>query len=293
MRKRARELVQQAIKDAGQAVEGQGLNDAKSRYTPQYLFGRLSGKAIRRLVQLDDPLSKDVNHPKGQKRAIYRIWPDFRVNGLINRSVSTVKADAARASFGSLGEGIVWAVMDSGIDRTHPHFKKHSNLANEPPLEHRDFTVLENESERPCEDRFGHGTHVTGIIAGEMTASKRRPIRSVVRYRDENGKITYRREEWQAGSLSGMAPKCKLLSLKVLNDDGDGEASNLIAAIGYIQEVNGNGTRIRIHGVNMSVGYPFIPEWFACGQSPLCVEVDRLVRSGVVVVVAAGNHGYG
>jgi subtilisin family serine protease len=32
---------------------------------------------------------------------------------------------------------------------------------------------------------------------------------------------------------------------------------------------------------------------FACGQSPLCVEVDRLVKSGVVVVTAAGNTGYG
>ena len=50
---------------------------------------------------------------------------------------------------------------------------------------------------------------------------------------------------------------------------------------------------MRIHGVNLSVGYDFDPKWFACGQSPLCVEVDRLVRSGVVVVVAAGNTGYG
>jgi len=33
-----------------------------------------------------------------------------------------------------------------------------------------------------------------------------------------------------------------------------------------------------IHGVNLSVGYDFEPEWFACGQSPLCVEVNRLVR---------------
>ena len=48
-----------------------------------------------------------------------------------------------------------------------------------------------------------------------------------------------------------------------------------------------------MHGVNLSVGYDFEPEWFACGQSPLCVEVDRLVRSGVVVVVAAGNSGFG
>src|SRR5262249_30859588 len=94
-------------------------------------------------------------------------------------------------------------------------------------------------------------------------------------------------------AISGMAPKSKLLSLKVLGDDGEGQASNLIAAIEQIQEINGNGRRIRIHGVNMSVGYDFEPEWFACGQSPLCIEVDRLVQSGVVVVVAAGNTGYG
>src|SRR5205823_8181740 len=85
----------------------------------------------------------------------------------------------------------------------------------------------------------------------------------------------------------------KLLSLKVLDDKGDGVTSNLIAALEHIQRINGYGRRIRIHGMNMSVGYNFEPEWFACGQSPLCVEVDRLVRSGVVVVVAAGNTGYG
>jgi serine protease AprX len=50
---------------------------------------------------------------------------------------------------------------------------------------------------------------------------------------------------------------------------------------------------MRIHGVNLSIGYEFEPEWFACGRSPLCMEVDKLVRSGVVVVVAAGNSGYG
>ena len=61
----------------------------------------------------------------------------------------------------------------------------------------------------------------------------------------------------------------------------------------YRQEINGYGRRLFVHGVNMSVGYEFEPKWFACGQSPLCVEVDRLMRSGVVVVVASGNTGYG
>ena len=90
-----------------------------------------------------------------------------------------------------------------------------------------------------------------------------------------------------------MAPRCKLVSLKVLDRNGKGQVSGLIAALEWIQEVNGYGRRLRIHGVNMSVGYDFEPKWFACGQSPLCVEVDRLVKSGVVVVVAAGNTGYG
>jgi serine protease AprX len=62
----------------------------------------------------------------------------------------------------------------------------------------------------------------------------------------------------------------------------------------YIREtVNGNGKLLRIQGVNLSLGYEFNARWFACGQSPICVEVDRLVRSGVVVVIAAGNTGYG
>ena len=42
----------------------------------------------------------------------------------------------------------------------------------------------------------------------------------------------------------------------------------------------------------MSLGYEFDPRWFACGQSPICVEVNRLVKCGVSVVVSAGNAGY-
>jgi subtilisin family serine protease len=174
--------------------------------------------------------------------------------------------------------------MDSGIDKDHVHFRLHANLEaqGEQPL-HKDFTA-END---PFKDGLGHGTHVAGIIGGEV---KDGAAAAYVRQRDEHGEVGYVKVEYK--SIAGMAPKCKLVSLKVLDSDGQGAVSNLIAALDHVQAANAYGRRLRIHGVNMSLGYDFDPEWFACGQSPLCVEVDRMVRSGVVVVVAAGNTGY-
>jgi len=206
----------------------------------------------------------------------------------MNRSVSTVKADAAHLSFSALGEGIVWAVMDSGIDEKHPHFAQHKNLDIGPDLAHMDFT---DAGANPLEDPLGHGTHVAGIIAGEFTSGKEKKISGVRKYRDEEDNVQTQEQEIER--MTGMAPRTKLLSLKVLDDAGVGMTKNMMRAIDHVQQVNGYGRRLKIHGVNMSVGYEFEPEWFACGQSPLCVEVDHLVRSGVVVVVAAGNTGYG
>ncbi len=288
----------------------QGISEKKSELSQQYIFAVLEGDVIRELVRRDnqpkvEPTDKTIGASVGP-RAIYHIWPDFEIRTLINRSISTVKADAAQTSFSAYGEGIVWAVLDSGIEATHPHFALHSNLKLKNPLTHTDFTKLDSKTAKTVEtaknaedavkDEFGHGTHVAGIIAGGMKISvedekKGRKIRGYTRQRDEKGEVAY--NELNLTSISGMAPRCKLLSLKVLDEDGNGLASNLIAAIAMIQEINGHGRRLLVHGVNLSVGYDFEPEWFACGQSPLCVEVDRLVRSGVVVVVAAGNTGYG
>ena len=233
-----------------------------------------------------------------ENRAIHHIWPDFPLKTLINKSISTVKADAAHNAFAAGGANIVWAVVDSGIDGSHPHFAKHKNLELTPPLVHRDFTG----GHEPLQDVKGHGTHVAGIIAGQVNTEerdsrgRRHIIAATTRYRDPNGDPAEADVTPPLTLISGMAPECKLLSLKVLDGDGDtgtGSVRGILAALQYIQRLNGNGRRLLVHGVNLSVGYDFEPEWFACGQSPLCVEVDRLVRSGVVVVVAAGNSGFG
>lgn len=278
------------------ATSDEGVNEAKSKYSQQYLFGRLSGRNIRALVARARQ-EAGTSAGKAKAPALYRVWLDHEVQRFTNVSVSTVKADAARNAFGALGKGIVWAVIDTGVDAAHPHFAQHRNLTLDPPLRHRDFTGVGDGSEDELEQRAladpaGHGTHVAGIIAGEFRAANGSRIVARVRERDENGEVrTEERDDIPA--ISGMAPQCRVLSLRALDENGRGLSSSLIAALEYIQELNGNGRRIRVHGVNMSVGYDFEPKWFACGQSPLCIEVDRLVRSGVVVVVAAGNTGYG
>ena len=286
-KQRVQERVQQAINDTDGSPDDQFISAWKNASSDQYVYAKLNGKAIRRLVELDQMASD-----KGDWRAIYHIWPDFKVRAQVWRSIPTVKADACRRSFATTGRGIVWAIFDSGIDGSHPHFDKHSNLKLPSGLSHFDFTkanpvpVTSNQ----LTDEYGHGTHVAGIIAGELDGQFQ--ARALLRERDQNGKISYKDEAVTVPVL-GVAPECTLLSFRVLDKHGEGSVSTVIAAIQKVQELNGYGRNIVIHGVNMSLGYDFDPEWFACGQSPVCVEVDRLVRSGVAVVIAAGNTGKG
>lgn len=309
-REAARDWVFKSVEDLlsrqGPDRAGQRLDRKKSEFNEQYIFASLEGRVIRELVDWDGKEKPDVLGKDGKPRkarAIYQIWEDFKLKAFITSSITTVKADAARVAFTALGDNIVWAVVDSGIQGDHRHFGAHQNLAGQVEEWHYDFTGGADPKQSALVDGMGHGTHVAGIIAGEipadptLRAGESHPdILAYSRSLRPDGDQTEREvvyEQIKAPCIAGMASRCKLVSLKVLNEGGEGSVSNIIAALGHIQRVNSFGRHIRIHGVNLSVGYPFEPEWFACGQSQLCVEVNRLVRSGVVVVVAAGNSGYG
>lgn len=281
----ARERVMSLLENLRTSTAGPGPLDVRPLgETSNYLAATMTPEEIRELARRDrEAAAGNVTH-----RAVFRIWPDFPVRPLIDVSAATVKADAARLSFGASGKGVVWAVLDSGIDADHPHFRGHGNLIVPAPLQHEDFTT---GAKAPLTDAFGHGTHVAGIIAGAQESNPAAPIIAARKERDEHGDVSYL--SVPLTNIAGMAPLTTLLSYKVLDDDGAGDTSTIITALERVAEVNGYGRNLLIHGVNLSVGYSFNPEWFACGASPLCVVVDRLVRSGVVVVVAAGNTGYG
>lgn len=304
---RVMRLLNQAL-DAQRETSGRDPDDTagdvvdleKTHLTPQYLFASLTVGEIFDLVENDQAARREhierrcrsastaTEKEREPPTAIFRVWYDFPIHARLEESCATIKADAARISFSAHGENIVWAVIDSGIDGTHPHFTRHKNLKlGHLGLEHKDFTG----GDSPETDEFGHGTHVAGILAGELCEDDE-SCWAAERERGHSGDelVVARRID----SIAGVAPRCKLLSLKVLDDEGKGgKSSDLIVALAYVQQCNQYGRDLRVHGVNLSLGYPFDPEWFACGQSPLCVEVDRLVASGVVVVAAAGNHGYG
>jgi hypothetical protein len=79
-------------------------------------------------------------------------------------------------------------------------------------------------------------------------------------------------------TMASMAPFCKIVSMKVLDDRGQGDVARIIAALDAVQQINNYGRQLLIHGVNLSLGYEFDPRWFDCGNSPICAEVNHLVR---------------
>jgi subtilisin family serine protease len=268
-------------------------------------------------ADLRDMLDRDRQRADRAHRPpiIFRVWPDYPLHPQIDRSAPTVKADAAWRSYNARGHGIVWAVIDSGIDACHPHFSQ-LELATAGQKDdphgltsslHRDFSFLVNPGDpahptapggpaghaapQALVDDSGHGTHVAGIIAG-CTPDGQHPRVADSRDPGDGGYVQRAHVE----RLSGMAPECELVSLKIMKRSPQGtwvtSSSAVIRALTYLRtEVNVDPGVLRVHGVNMSLGSEWRPDQYAAGQSPLCQAVNQLVASGVVVVISAGNYG--
>lgn len=99
-------------------------------------------------------------------------------------------------NLGYTGKGIKVALVDSGIDGTHPDLTGRI-------VEWKDFVAGKTT---PYDD-FGHGTHCAGIIGGNGNASN--------------------------GKYKGIAPNVQYIGIKVLGSDGSGSLDNILAGLDY------------------------------------------------------------
>jgi len=142
------------------------------------------------------------------------------------------------------GKGVRIGIIDTGIDYNHEAlgngFGKGHHVAG-------GYDFVNNDSDP--QDDHGHGTHVAGIIAG------------------------------YSETLKGIAPNAELYAYKVLNSQGKGYASDILAAIEQ-------AIRDSVDIINLSLGSPF-----GNPNDILSTAVDRAVEAGILVVAAAGNDG--
>lgn len=148
------------------------------------------------------------------------------------------RVNAHKAWFFSTGKGVNVGVVDTGIDYTHPDLS---------PLYKGGYNAI--DASKPPLDDQGHGTHVAGIIAA---------------VKDGKGVV-------------GVAPEVNLYSIKVLDSNGSGKFSWIVAGIEWAVK---NGIKV----INMSLGsrYP---------SDAIKAAVEAAYKAGLIIVCAAGNDG--
>ncbi len=183
----------------------------------------------------------------------------------LHESVKLIGADHAWApksqgGLGTTGAGIGVAIVDSGINATHPDLAKRvvKNLKFV-----ADYVVETNDSDTTS----GHGTHVAGTVAGDGTASRTGTADDLGGY----------------GYYTGVAPGANLIGL------GIGDGRNIIWSLSAFNWIADNHRAYNIRVVSNS--------WGAAGGGPynpsssISVAAESLADLGITVVFAAGNDG--
>ncbi|MDA1183723.1 MAG: S8 family serine peptidase [Acidobacteria bacterium] len=223
--------------------------------------GRRLGASDSQVAEIDNRALADL----ARNSQVARVSIDHPVFPTLDRTGAATAASLATQVFHATGRGIGVAVIDSGITAWHDdlYLTMRKARRGSPRVVHfKDFTTEGSPniwaSEQPS-DEYGHGTHVAGIIAGSGFDSR--------------------------GARKGIAPGAHLIGLKVLDAEGNGYMSNVIAAIDHAIAVK-DLYNIRIINLSVATG---VFESYA--TDPLTLAARRAVNAGIVVVAAAGNLG--
>ncbi len=188
------------------------------------------------------------------------ISPDRPLHAKLDYTAAAINASAAWNA-GWNGAGIGVAVMDSGINGSDTNLSSSGLLglgSSSNVVYTQDLTGGDGH------DAYGHGQHVAGIIASNGNSSNC---------------LTCKR------SFVGIAPGVNLLNFRVLDQNGEGTDSNVIAAI---EQAIALKSTYNVRVINLSLGRPVYESYT---QDPLCQAVEAAWKAGIVVVVAAGNEG--
>ncbi|MGW6944351.1 S8 family peptidase [Streptomyces xanthophaeus] len=211
------------------------------------VLGSIGGVALAADKEQAAAFWADVTGTDARARStsgqLKKLWLDGKVRANLERSTKQVGADAAWAA-GYDGKGTKVAVLDTGTDLEHPDLKGRVAAS-------KNFTDSDTDA-----DRQGHGTHTISTVGGSGAES--------------------------GGAKKGVAPGAELLSGKVLNDQGYGLDSWIIAGMEWAVESKADV-------VSMSLGDP---SQTAC-DDPLAAATERLSQQGPLFVIAAGNSGPG
>jgi subtilisin len=150
------------------------------------------------------------------------------------------------------GTGIGVAIIDTGIDLTHPDL-----AANISPSSKSCVTGVKNG-----QDDNGHGTHVSGTIAAL------------------NNSI----------GVVGVAPEAKLVAVKVLNKSGSGTWSSIICGIDWVT-ANAQNLNIKVANMSLGGAGTSDNNCGATNNDALHAAICRSTAKGITYVVAAGNDG--
>jgi serine protease AprX len=191
---------------------------------------------------------------------VARVTIDRPVYPTLFRTGAATGATIARQQYGVTGLRVGIAVIDSGIGYHHDlHLIDGVARTTDLIAHFKDFTADAASGAGAPWDPYGHGTHIAGILAGSGYDSD--------------------------GARRGIAPGAHLVGLKVLDAEGRGYISDVIAALDYAVAVK---DLYNIRVVNVSVASGVFESY---RRDPLTRAARRAVEAGLVVVAAAGNLG--
>lgn len=196
-----------------------------------------------------------LNRPEVEAVAL-----DLPVEAALTESVALIGADSVWAQLGFTGAGVNVAVLDTGLDPTHPDLA--DNLVAQKCFGHG-ICPPDNTAEGDLAwDGHGHGTHLAGIISGRGQSAPR-----------------------------GGAPDAGLVAVKVMSDSGSGFTSDVIAGIDWIIA---NQSQLKVKVINLSLGggaYSGVCDNADANTQLYTQAIQAAREAGITIFAAAGNKG--